>query len=112
MNPPAIVHLANDDIWPTNLIDIIHAIKQMPPRKPTPSEFSFELTNEAAKRNYMVLMHKCKGSLAASLESQQDSTAGYRSEFRNKATLSHLFARHPNWNWMTQILQNGSEWPL
>ena len=33
-------------------------------------------------------------------------------EFCDEATLSHLFARHPKWNRMTQILQNGSEWPL
>ena len=33
-------------------------------------------------------------------------------EFRDKATLSHLFARHPNRNRMTQILRNGSKWPL
>jgi hypothetical protein len=105
-------HLANNNIWPTNLINIIRAIKKMPPRKPTSPEFSFKLKNKAAKQNYMVLMHKYKGSLAASLESQQNLTAGYGSEFRNEATLSHLFACHPNWNRMTQILQNGSKWPL
>ena len=60
----------------------------------------------------MLLMHKPKGSLAASLESQRDSTVGYGSEVRNEATLYHLFARHPNWNRMTPILRNGSEWPL
>ena len=60
----------------------------------------------------MLLMHKHKGSLAASLESQRDSTVGYGSEFRNEATLYHLFACHPNWNRMTPILRNGSEWPL
>ncbi len=60
----------------------------------------------------MVLMHKYKDRLTASLESQQDTTVGYGLEFRNKAALSHLFARHPNWNWMTQILCNGSKWPL
>ncbi len=57
-------------------------------------------------------MHKHKGSLAASLESQRDSTVGYGSEFRDKATLYHLFACHPNWNQMTPILRNGSKWPL
>ena len=110
-HPPS-SHLANNNIRPTNLIDIIHAIKKMPPQKPTPPEFSFKLTNKAAKQNYMVLMHKYKGSLAASLESQRDLMAGCGLEFRDKAALSHLFARHPNWNRMTQILRNGSEWPL
>jgi hypothetical protein len=60
----------------------------------------------------MVLMHKYNGSLAASLESQRDSTVGYGSEFRDEATLSHLFARHPNWNRMIEILRHGSKWPL
>ena len=78
---PSSSHLATDDIWPTNLIDIIRAIKNMPPRQPTPPEFSFDLSLEAAERNYMVLMHKYNGSLAASLESQRDSTVGYGSEF-------------------------------
>ena len=110
-HPPS-SHLANEDIWPTNLIDIIRAINKMPPQKPTPPKFSFKPTSKAAKWKYMVLMHKYKGSLTASLESQQDTTVGYGFEFHYKATLSHLFARHPNWNRMTQILQNGSEWPL
>ena len=87
---------ALDEIWPSNLIKIIRAIKTIPPRWPTPPEFTFELTCEAAKRNYMLLMHKHKGSLAASLESQCNSMVGYGSEFRDEATLYHLFARHPN----------------
>jgi hypothetical protein len=79
---------------------------------PTPPDFSFDLTCEAAQRNYLVLMHMHKGSLATLLESQRYSTVGYGSEFCDEATLSHLFSRHPNWNRMTQILRNGSEWPL
>jgi hypothetical protein len=101
-----------DEIWPSNLIEIIRAIKTIPPRRPTPPNFTFDLTREAAKRIYMLLMHKHKGSLAASLESQRGSTVGYGLEFRNEATLYHLFARHPNWNRMTPILRNGSKWPL
>jgi hypothetical protein len=87
---------------------------QILPRQPTPPKFSFELTNEAAKKNFLVLMHnKYRGNFAASLESQRDSMVGYGSEFRDKdTTLSHLISCHPNWNQMTQILQNGSEWPL
>ena len=60
----------------------------------------------------MLLMHKHKGSLAALLESQRDLTVGYGLEFRDEATLYHLFACHPNWSRMTPILRNGSEWPL
>ena len=71
---------------------------QIPPQQPTPPEFSFELMNKAAEKNYLVLMHKYRGSLVSLLESQRDLTVGYGSEFRNKDTLSHLFACHPNWN--------------
>ena len=37
-HPPS-SHLANKDIWPTNLIDIIRAIRKIAPQKPTPPEF-------------------------------------------------------------------------
>jgi hypothetical protein len=33
-------------------------------------------------------------------------------EFRNVNTLSKIYERHPNWNHMSKILTNGSEWPL
>ena len=76
MTHPSLLHLASEDIWPSDLIDIIRAIIRIPPRQPTPPEFSFKLTNKAAKKNYLVLMHKYKGNLAASLESQRNSTVG------------------------------------
>jgi hypothetical protein len=85
---------------------------QIPLQQPTPPEFSLELTNKAAKKNYLILMHKYRGNITALLESQRDLTAGYGLEFFDENTLSHLFARHPNWNRMAQILQNGSKWPL
>ncbi len=37
---------------------------------------------------------------------------GYGSEFREVATLSSIFQRHPNWKRMSRILTHGSEWPL
>jgi hypothetical protein len=57
-------------------------------------------------------MQKYGGRLAALLEAQQDSTAGYGSEFEDIGTLSKFFEPHPNWMRMSQILTNGSEWPL
>jgi hypothetical protein len=61
---------ANDKTWPTNLIDIIRAIKNTPPtpRQPTQPEFLFKLTDKAAEKNYLTLMQKYNGNLAASLE--------------------------------------------
>jgi hypothetical protein len=71
----------DDNIWPTNLIDIIQAIKKTPPRQPTRPEFSFKLMDKAAEKNYLTLMRKYGGRLTALLEAQQDSMAGYGSEF-------------------------------
>ncbi len=72
----------------------------------------FDLTSEAAKKNYLTLMRKYKGSLTASLEAQRNSTVGYGLEFQDVDTLARIFGQHPNWLQMSQILTNGSEWPL
>ena len=75
---------SSNKIWPSYLIEIIRVIKTIPPRRSTPPNFTFELTNEAAERNNTLLMHKYKGSLVALLESQQDLTVGYGLEFCDK----------------------------
>jgi hypothetical protein len=59
-----------------------------------------------------MLRRKYKGSLAALLEGQCNSTMGYGLEFKDVNTLAKIFGRHPNWLWMSQILTNGSELPL
>jgi hypothetical protein len=100
---------ADNETWPTNLIDIIRAIQKIPPRQPTQPEFLFELMDEAAEKNYLTLMQKYNGDLASLLEAQCKSTVGYGSEFRNINTLSKIYERHPNWNRMSKILTNGSE---
>jgi hypothetical protein len=102
----------DDNIWPTNLIEIIKAVKQIPPQQPSRPEFCFELTDEAAEKNFLILMRTYGGHLSDLLASQQDSTVGYESEFRDVKTLSNIFQRHPNWTRMSRILTNGSEWPL
>jgi hypothetical protein len=100
------------ETWPTNLMDIIHAIKTMPPFHPTQHEFMFNLTPEAAAKNYLVLMKKYNGNLGASLEPQRNSIDGYGLEFRDIDILQKIFGRHSNWTRMSKILENGSEWPL
>ena len=80
---------SSGEVWPTNLIKIIQAITTTTTRQPTPPMFTFDLTSEAAKKNYMILMHTYKGNLVKSLESQQESIVGYGSEFRDKNTLFH-----------------------
>jgi hypothetical protein len=99
------------NIWPKNLI-IIRAIKQTPPRRPNRPDFHFELSEEAAKKNFLLLMRKYGGNLADALAAQKDSTVGYGLEFRAVTTLSNIFKRHPNWTRMSRILTHGSEWPL
>ena len=42
-HPPTIFSL-DDETWPTNLMDIIRAIKSTPPRCPTQPNFTFDLT--------------------------------------------------------------------
>jgi hypothetical protein len=54
---PTSLPSADDKVWPTNLINIIQAIKETPLQQPTQTEFSFKLTSKAAKKNYLTLMH-------------------------------------------------------
>lgn len=90
----------------------LKAIKQIPPQQPSQPEFFFKLSEEAAEKNFLILMRKYGGSLADALAAQKDSTVGYGSEFRVVATLSNIFQRHPNWTQMSRILTHGLEWPL
>ena len=59
---PPTISPSDDKTWPTNLMDIIRAIKSMPPRCPTQPEFTFNLTPKAAAKNYLVLMKKYNGN--------------------------------------------------
>jgi hypothetical protein len=111
-NHPPTSPPTDNNIWPTNLIEIIKAVKQIPPRQLSQPEFSFELTDEAAKKNFLILMRTYGGCLSDSLAAQQDLMVGYGWEFQDVKTLSNIFQRHPNWTRMFRILTNGSEWPL
>jgi hypothetical protein len=85
---------------------------QIPHQQPSRPEFSFELSEEAAKKNFLILMWKYGGRLSDALVAQEDSTVGYGLEFRDIATLANIFQRHPNWIRMSRILTHGLEWPL
>jgi hypothetical protein len=111
-NHPPTSPPTDNNIWPTNLIEIIKAIKQILPRQPSQPEFSFELTDEAAKKNFLILMRTYGGGLSDLLAAQQDLTVGYGLEVRDVKILSNIFQRHPDWTRMSRILTNGSEWPL
>jgi hypothetical protein len=82
---------ADDKTWPTNLIKFIRTIKEIPPQCWTPPEFTFDLTSKAAKKNYLTLRRKYKGSLAALLKAHQGSTVGYGLKFWDVNTLAKIF---------------------
>ena len=74
-------------------------------------EFDFQMTTEAAEKNFLVLS-KYGLDLAKAIEAQQSSPIGYGSEFRPPNILKLVFGKHPNWNRVSSILENGSDWPL
>ena len=77
----------------------------------TKPEFRFELTNEAAEWNYLVLK-KYNFDFKSALEANSSSPLGYGSEFRDPSTLEPLFKKHPFWNRLKLILERGSDWQL
>jgi hypothetical protein len=97
--------------FPANLIDIIRAVREEATLAPTAPEFMFELTSEAAERNFMILK-KNNFNLATAIEAQKSSLLGYRSEFQPPKTLQKIFASHPLWKWMERLLIEGLKWPL
>jgi hypothetical protein len=99
------------DVWPENLVELVQVL-DTPIQKPDKPEFAFEMTTEAAERNYLLLMQKYKSSLELALKSQQHSSLGIGSEFRPIKVLQAIYGSHPTWNWMVPVLRDGSLWPL
>ena len=80
-------------------------------RKPTKPDFAFDMSMEAAERNYLILK-KYDGSLAVTLQAQGDSPLSMGSEFRPINVLQAIYGRHPIWERMVSLLKDGSTWPL
>ena len=97
--------------WPENLVEIIQSVTRMKIRKPTKPEFAFDMSMEAAERNFL-LLKKYDGSLAVALQAQGDSPLSMGSEFRPLDVLQTIYGRHPIWERMVSLLKNGSTWPL
>ena len=97
--------------WPRNIVPIIKAIQNTDCPCPSPPLFKFELTKEAAARNFCILT-KFNMSIEKALEAQASSPLGYGSEFRKPDTLRPLLQLHPNWERFERLLKNGSDWPL
>ena len=107
---PKISSTASPPNWPENLIALISTVSNRPSPPLIPPLFSFELSTEAAQRNYCVL--RKFGSLEQAIEQQKDSPVGYGSEFRQPAQLEPILHLHPNWPHFRRLLQEGSDWPI
>ena len=97
--------------WPSNLIQIIKSILATNLPQPETPEFVFELTREAALKNFCILLRH-KMDLGAAIEHQQQSPIGYGSEFRPTNILEPLLYLHPYWSKVKSLLTHGSSWPL
>ena len=74
-------------------------------------EFTFELTKEAAEKNFLVL-RQYDFDLEKALSAQKGTPLEYGSEFRTSSELEPLLMNHPLWPHMKSILHNGSVFPL
>ena len=74
-------------------------------------EFAFELTKEAAEKNYC-LLKKYGLDLSRAIDAQKSSPLSYGSEFKPPHILKRIYRNHPLWPCMDQLLINRSQWPL
>ena len=98
-------------VWPDNLLTAISTAITTPCAPPASPLFHFEMTAEAAQKNFIIL-RRYNMSLAEAIAAQSDSPVGYGSEFRPTSVLAPIFRHHPNWERMCSILSHGSDWPL
>ena len=103
--------ISSKRFWPDNLIQLARELVNSPSIEPAAPEFSFLMNQESAHKNLCVLK-KYDYKLESALEAQKDSPLSYGSEFKATEILEPIFSRHPNWNRMKLILQNGSCWPM
>ncbi len=68
---------------------------------PLETTIRFDMSVEAAEKNYMILMHKFGGDLHEALRAQQGSPLQYGSKFKPVSILALIFENHPTWNKMT-----------
>ena len=102
---------ARHDIWPADLLEKVRELVSKPSREMRKPEFEFELTSEAALKNFLVLK-KYGLNLEAALEAQKGTPLEYGSEFRTVEELAPIFSKHPYWDKMQSLLTVGSSFPL
>ena len=76
------------------------------------TSFEFDLTVEAAKKNYIILMHKFGGCLQQALDAQWGLPLQYGLEFQPVLMMEQIFHNHPCWAKMKELLLQGSWWAL
>jgi hypothetical protein len=111
MQSPGTQHAQATPAFPTNLINIIGDITGQPSPTPMKQEFAFELTKEAAEKNYC-LLKKYGLDLSWAIDAQKSSPLSYGSEFKPPHILKRIYRNHPLWPCMDQLLINRSQWPL
>jgi hypothetical protein len=102
---------ASQQAFPAELMNIIRNIREEEIPVPMPPEFAFEMTAEAAEKNFLVLK-KYNFDLDKAILAQKSSPLRYGSEFRSPRTLGQIFLHHPLWPQMKDLLISGSKWPL
>jgi hypothetical protein len=75
-------------------MEIINKVKAEAIPAPMPREFVFKLTEEAPKKNFMILK-RYDFDLAKAIHAQRLSQLVYGSEFRLPKTLMKIFKHHP-----------------
>jgi len=82
--------------WPPNLVEVVKRVINQPAEELRAPAFAFELSQEAAQKNHLLLANH-KFNLDEALNSQKGTPLEYGSEFRNVEVLEVLFGRHSNW---------------
>jgi len=108
--PNKIRSQASKPVWPNDLIQKVTTAAGLPSDLLEPTPFTFELSLEAAHKNYCIL--RKYGSLERALERNKNSPLAYGSEFRPPHQLKPILHLHPNWPAFKPLLQEGSDWPL
>jgi hypothetical protein len=98
-------------VWPADLLERIRTVVSRPSREMREPEFTFELTKEAAAKNFLVLRKYCF-SLEAALSAQKGTQLEYGSEFRTVEELAPVFELHPLWDDIKGTLTSGAVFPL
>ncbi len=101
----------SEKCWPKNLTEVIARVLASPSERLRAPDFAFELTQEAAQKNF-ILLSKYNFNIKEALQSQRGTPLEYGSEFRKVEVLQELFGMHPNWGRLESILRRGSSWPM